>query len=149
MSTYTPEQKQEAVRTYITEGAQAAADLIGCDRRSIYRWLGRHVTEATDKRGEQARLRHAEKRAALDELLLDTAADMLHRMNEPVTVTSLDGRTIGTRLPDARECKDLMIAAATALDKYRLEMGEHTDRTVQISMGAVEVAIAELEKQMT
>jgi hypothetical protein len=80
------------------------------------------VMEATQARIVDARAR----RAALVHRLLDEAEQLLDRLQKPYTVwrISNDGdlHTGKLELPDARDQRDLMLGAATAIDKsLRLE----------------------------
>jgi transposase-like protein len=129
---YTDEQKAEAVRLYLEVGPDEAAKATGCSRRQVYRWLGSHGVspKKPDERRAETEARHYEKREQLRELLLDQAADALHRMKEPhIDYRGKDSNRVEWETAPAGAFRDYALAAAILIDKYRLEMGESTSRT--------------------
>lgn len=144
---YTDEQKAEAVRLYLEVGPDEAAKAIGCSRRQVYRWLGRHGV--TPKKPEEQRadteLRHFQRREELRDLLLDQALDMLHRMNEMhVEYRQEDGKPeeVVHVVPAPKDCQSYAVAAGILIDKYRLEMGESTSRTESLDASRVDIELA-------
>lgn len=143
--TYTDEQKAQAVKLYLEVGPDEAAKEVGCSRRQVYRWLGRHgvTPKKPDQQRAETEARHTEKREELRELLLDQALDMLHRMNEMhVEWREVDGQEeqIVHLVSGANEAKSYATAAAILIDKYRLEMGETTGRTEVLAPIDLELA---------
>lgn len=144
---YTDEQKAEAVRLYVEIGPDEAATRVGCDRRTIYRWLGRYATFVADEKKEATRLetvaRHQAKRDEVRELLLDQTLDALHRMKEPhIDYRGKDSDRVEWETAPAGAFKDYATAAAILIDKYRLEMGESTSRTESLDASRVDIELA-------
>lgn len=131
---YTAEQKAEAVRLYIEHGPDAAARQIGCSRRAVYHWLGLHGVQT--KRPEEVRaeteIRHTAKREALREALLDGAL---------MGASALD-------TADPKGFQALTVGIGVLIDKYRLERGEHTDRTQVVTIGWIEQQVQKLESEL-
>jgi hypothetical protein len=139
---YTQEQVAEALTQYRERGPREAGRLTGIPHRTISRWarsrnVSTDVTAKTADATAAAKARMAEKRELLKEEFLDTARELLRRVNiphvEPKVVS--DGAESGSHvelveipLPSASAAKAYVIGAATALDKVRLEEGEVTDR---------------------
>ena len=114
MARYTDADKRKAVDLYLTEGAEAAADAIGCDRRTIYKWLARHSVPTKnneDTRAETA-LRHAQEREQLRQILADKAIELALALH-----------------PAANELKAVATAMGISIDKLLLLSGEATSRT--------------------
>jgi transposase-like protein len=131
---YTDEQKAEAVRLYVEVGPEEAAKTIGCSRRAVYNWLGLHGVQAKkpDEQRAETELRHTAKREALREALLDAAL---------TGAAALD-------TSDPKGFQSLAVGVGILLDKYRLERGEHTDRTQVVTLGLVERELERLEAQV-
>lgn len=85
--------------------------------------------EASDRR----RLRLSSKREVIAEEFLDRAEDLMGRMDLPHVVGYNDGEAIVLPYGASADCKNYMTAAAIAFDKFRLEMGEATSRTEDIT----------------
>lgn len=86
-----------------------------------------------ERRIEAANLRSELKRAELRELLMDRAVEALHRMDdEHVDFKGKDAIKVTYPKPSAADMKNYAMTAAILLDKYRLELGEVTDRTESI-----------------
>lgn len=152
--TYTDEQKAEAVRLYLEVGAEGAAETIGCSRRQVYRWLGSH--NVTPKKPDEARAeteaRHYRRRSELRDLLLDQALDMLHRMNEMhIEYRQIPGKAeeeIVHVTPAPKDCQSYALAAGILIDKYRLEMGEATSRSVVSEGEDIDRSVIQLVAEM-
>lgn len=127
---YTEAQKKKAVELYVEHGADTAASETGCSRQTIYNWLG--LDSVKPEKREQIVQRHQEKREALREALLDKALQGI----------------IAADPSDPRGFQSLSIGAATFLDKYRLEMGEHTARTVQEGSEDIDRSVAQLVAEL-
>lgn len=131
---YTEAQKAEAVKLYVELGPDEAAKQIGCSRRSIYGWLGLHgvQTKKPEEFRVETEIRHTAKREALREALLDGAL---------MAASALD-------TDDPKGFQALTVGIGVLLDKYRLERGEHTDRTQVVTVGLIEAEIQRLETQV-
>lgn len=149
MTRYTDEQKTEALRIFELEGATQAAQTIGCTRNTIYVWLKEAARNKTTKTKEQLAEEadtdnryQTHLRTTLRRRLLGIAHSVLDRIDEPHIdfKTTKDG-VVQVEYPSARsgDVKNYVTSAAILLDKYRLEMGESTDRVEQA--GSLEVRI--------
>jgi transposase-like protein len=150
---YTDEQKAEAVRLYVEEGPEEAAAAVGCSRRQVYRWLGSHnvTPKKPDQRRADTESRHIQRREELRDLLLDQALDMLHRMNEMhIEWREVDGQQeqIVHLVAGAGEVKSYALAAGILIDKYRLEMGEATSRTISEGADDIDRSVAQLVAEL-
>lgn len=151
---YTAAQKLKAVQLYMEHGATFAADSVGCTRRQVYRWLGSHgvTSKKPEERQAETMARHQAKREALRELLLDKAADLIQRMDDPhYDYRGKDARKVDFDKATSGDVRAYATAAAILIDKYRLEMGEATARThvegtddIDRSVGQL---VAELERR--
>lgn len=117
---YTDEQKARALELLETESVWAAVSEIGCHHTQVYRWHAQHVRtlEKTDESEAAEQLELKALRSRTQRRLLEVAAAHIDRSDSAW---------------GARDAKDYMTAAAIALDKYRLEMGEHTERSSHLS----------------
>lgn len=117
---YTAEQKARALELLETESVWAAVNEIGCTHVSVYRWHAEHVRSLKqteeETQAEQDQLKAM--RSRVQRRLLEVAAAHVDRSDSAYS---------------AKDAKDYMTAAAIALDKYRLEMGEHTERASHLS----------------
>lgn len=134
---YTDAQRGEALDLYDEVGAAEAARLLEfeVEANTIRVWAhrdgrSRYSAEKTEAATQASQHRQAERREELRETLLSKAMDMLMRMDEPhIDYKGKDAMRVEWPKAPASACQSYMIAAATALDKYRLEMGEATSRT--------------------
>lgn len=144
---YTEAQKKKAVELYLEHGATYAAKEIGCTRRSVYDWLGVH--SAQDEKRAETVARHQTKREQLRELLLDQAIDALAKMKEPhYDYRGKDSNRVEFEEAPADAFRSYATAAAILIDKYRLEMGEHTARTVQEGSEDIDRSVAQLVAEL-
>lgn len=130
----TADERQHAIDLAVEHGPAEAARRTGIPPGTIAAWCSRAglATVATE-RTAAAVAHHAakahEKREQLRSKLLDKAADMLDRMDEPVTEYKGNlAREVQYPRPPAADCKNYAVAAAILIDKLRLESGEVTDR---------------------
>lgn len=132
--TYTDEQKAEAVRLYVEVGPDEAAKQIGCSRRAIYDWLGLYSvqTKKPDERRAETEARHSAKREALREALLDAALS---------GASALD-------TTDPKGFQALAVGVGIFLDKYRLERGEATSRTITEGADDIDRSVVQLVAEM-
>lgn len=109
-------------------------DATGVPVGTLHRWAEaaglEHSDEKTRAANERRRDRLAAKREAIAEQFLDRVEDLMGRMDEPHVVGYLkNGEAVVHDQGASADCKNYMTAAAIALDKFRLEMGEVTSRT--------------------
>ncbi len=114
---YTDEQRAEAVELYQQVGAAAAARQLGMTARSIVGWANKAGVsqvraEKTQAAREQLARDVAVRREQLRDLILEKAL--------------LAAGLIGDG--SARDGKDWATVVGILVDKFRLEMGESTDR---------------------
>ncbi len=117
-STYTDQQKSDAVDLYVEHGTAEAARRTGITGRTMTRWAKAAGIVSQDRieKTEQARdvlaATQAEKREELRVLLLDAPIRLVRQALEA---------------EKARDAQSWMIAAGIGVDKFRLEMGEATE----------------------
>lgn len=148
---YTAERQAEAVTLYFDQGAAKALETIGCGRSTLYRWIGDELSRDTKKAeadAKDATLRQSALRQHLRERLITVAVRQLDRVLDPYPVATAFGGVVELPEPPAGEVQKLMVAVGIALDKYRLEMGEHTDRTQVVTLGVIESEIQRLEAEL-
>ncbi len=136
MAIYTDTQKREAVNLYLKHGTAEAARRTGITGRSIVRWakatgVSQDKAEQTEAAREQLALKNAERRERIRTTMLEKIEDILGRMDMP----HHDYRAAGKELhriewDSARsgDVKNYAVSAAVLIDKFRLEMGEHTSK---------------------
>lgn len=150
-NTYTDEQRTEALTFYLEHGTAEAARLSEISPRTIRRWANEDgLAAARDKNlsdaGEHLKIQHETMREELRVRFLETALDALDRMTEEhVDYRGKDAKRVTWPMAPAREMKDYATTAAIMVDKYRLEMGESTDRTehtggFEVTINGVDVA---------
>ncbi len=129
---YTQEQKREAVELADTVGPAEASRQLGIPRRTISSWRG--PAQATAEKTEAARQQLAvirdKKREELRILLLDKAVGLLERFD--TRHKDYRGKNVQEVFWDTAPSgavKEYAIAVGILIDKFRLEMGEHTGRT--------------------
>jgi hypothetical protein len=82
-------------------------------------------------------------RLELREMWLMTALALLERVDEPhIDFKGRDAVEVEYPTAPAGAARDLVIAAATALDKYRLEVGEATERREDVPIEALRAELA-------
>jgi transposase-like protein len=138
---YTDEQKAEAVRLYVEVGASAAAREIGCSRDTVYEWLALYPTSVGDEKEKERREARVLAREAKREAARDAMLDAWF-------AGAVTAAGIASDPKQARAYQSLSIGAATFQDKFRLEMGEHTDRTQVVTLGLIEREVERLEAEL-
>ena len=156
MNTYTAEQKKETISLYIQHGTTKASEQSGVPKRTILYWVknANVVAQARDKtdaaRTELARL-NAERRERIRAQLLEKMEDLLERMNKPhVDFRGKDAQMVTYPIATSSDVKNYAVSFAILLDKYRLEMGEATDRreiSIEQAETRLERAIAKFEEE--
>lgn len=135
MTPWTPEQRSEALELYIEHGPAAASEATGIPSGTIRAWAHRDPAitvarhEKTRAATEAAKLHRECLREELRTELLAKAVDLLDRMDhEHVEFVGKDARRETFDRAPAGACKAYATAAAILLDKFRLEMGDATER---------------------
>lgn len=149
-SSYTPEQRQEAVRLYGQHGPAEASRRTGIPARSIRNWASRAgVTGPRAKKvaaaTEAARASFQQRRYELRGRLLEQIHDVLERMNEPHQ--EFKGQFANEVVYDsapAGAMRDYATTFGILLDKLRLELGEATGRHENVNRGEVDGEIDRL-----
>lgn len=146
---YTDIEREMALDIYRTQGATAAAKATGCSRQTIYQWLTDAVSsDDSGQKVKESQARQSVMREYLRERLLYNALRLSDRVTEPFTFITQKGTVVELEEVPGFEALKLTTAAAVALDKYRLEMGESTGRTENVTLGLVEANIQRLEAEM-
>lgn len=147
---WSPETRQHALALYEAHGLGYTHHETGIPRTTLRRWaadagldprtLNQEATARTEA-ARGARLARCETlRLELREQFLTEAAAALDRLNQPY-VEFVGKEQVEYPLPPAAATWHLMKTAATALDKYRLEVGEATERTELIGAEPAEAKV--------
>jgi hypothetical protein len=113
---YTDADKARALELLETESVWAAVSEVGCSHVTVYRWHAEHVRSLnnTPEDLQEEADQIAAMRSRTRRRLLETATAHIDRSDAARS---------------ASDARYYMTAAAIALDKFRLEMGEATART--------------------
>jgi len=137
VSDWPPDVRERALELWQSEGMAKAHAETGVPKSTINRWrtaagLEPGASDANEqtRHATEARLaQQAEKRVTLQELFLDKAIDMLKRMDEKHTdFKGRDAVEVHFEKAPSGACQQYATAAAILIDKFRLEVGEVTDR---------------------
>lgn len=125
-NTYTPEQRDEALRLYQAHGPAEASLRTGIPRGTISKWASRRGltcprSEATRAATDAARLAWASRRGHLADELGDLVAHLVQK----------------ARNADAADARNLLVAVGIGVEKCELLTGGSTSR-VDHSGGGVE-----------
>lgn len=134
---YTAELKAEALRRYSDEGVAAVADSLQIPRGTLSVWVHRSGVERVHplktEAATEARVQlQAEIRAEVQLAFLTEAWESLQQAHDA----------------KPQDRVKLVTAAAVAIDKYRLEMGEATTRTITESADDTDRSIQQLVAEM-
>jgi len=145
---YTDEQRTEALRIFEEQGAIAAAEAIGCHRSVIYDWYRRAVSADIEKTEEEQRVEAAYQKAIrlrARRRMLTRIDNLFDRMDEPhIDFKGKDVIKVTYPTASSGDIKNYVTSVAILIDKYRLEMGEATDRTETVTLEAVQERIRHL-----
>ena len=155
MAAATPETRTRAVHLYQTVGTAEAARQIGVTTRTVTRWAKQAGVVSEDRAKTVAHV--AEGRAAANEArrqrlrdkILAKAEDMLDRMDQPhhdFKVADKNIEKVHWEQARSGDVKNYAIAFGVLLDKYRLEMGESTERREVSIMDAESAFDREIKK---
>lgn len=151
---YTDQQREAALAAYVEHGSAEAARRLDIPARTIRYWANQaELTQARAEKTEAARemlaLRHAEMREELRVRLLEKALDALDRMDAThIDYRGKDARKVEWDVAPAGAFKDYATGAAILIDKYRLEMGEHTARAEVTSETAIDAEVRRLVDEL-
>lgn len=136
MTDWSDEVKARALELWQSDGMAVAHAETGVPKGTITGWV-RAAGLSGESRGvdrtraaTEARLaKQAEKRVEFQTLLLDKAVDMLHRMDQPHTdFKGRDAVEVHFDRAPSGACQQYATSAAILIDKFRLEVGEVTER---------------------
>lgn len=133
---YTDEQRAEGVKLALETSVAEAAEAMNAPRQTVRDWIrdagidySPIYDEVTQRRIEVAKAQQEKAREELRTLLVTSSVKVLKRIDEEtIDYAGKDARKVTYPKAPARDVKDLSIAAAVLLDKYRLEAGEATGR---------------------
>lgn len=135
MRTYTAKERAEAVALVAEHGLAHTWHATGIPKPTLARWaddagLERTGTEKTRAATEALRARHAAVREQVRLELLEKVSDLLDRMDAPhVEFKGKDADRVTYPIAPASAVQNYATSVGILIDKYRLEMGEATDRT--------------------
>lgn len=151
---YTDQQRADALTAYINHGAAEASRRLDIPARTIRRWANdAELTAARTQKLEEAHaalaVRHGEMREELRVRLLEKALDALDRMDSVhVDYRGKDARRVEWEVAPSGAFKDYATGAAILIDKYRLEMGEHTARAEVTNESAIDAEVRRLVDEL-
>lgn len=136
MPNWPAETRARALELWQSEGMSAAHAETGVPKGTISHWVAKaglsgqsNGVERTANATEQRLANQHAKRVELQTLLLDKALDMLKRMDAPcIDFKGRDAVEVQYPTAPSGACQQYATAAAICLDKFRLEVGEVTDR---------------------
>lgn len=134
---WTTNQRTAALELYREHGPSEAARQTGIPKQTIASWARRSGTHTnavanTTEAAAAAKAKRDLKREEIRTRLLEKASDMLGRMDEPhIDFRGKDADQVTFPKATSGDCKNYATAAAILIDKFRLEMGEATDRGEQ------------------
>lgn len=140
MRSYTAQQKADALQIYVTQGLAAAAKATGFNKATICSWARRGGIQGPKPDNvrnanawHQAKLE--ERRVELRGEMLRKAADLLQRMDEAhIDFKGKEAVEVEYPIAPAAAVRDYANAFGILIDKFRLEMGEVTNRTEALSI---------------
>ncbi|MEX0755688.1 MAG: transposase [Actinomycetota bacterium] len=131
---YSAAEKETALALYVDVGPKEAARRTGVPQGTIASWARRAgVKTRTVSKAQAATDAAAAKAAEIRERLklrfLEKAEDLLDRMDQPhIDFRGKDAQEVIFPRPSATGVREYAVAVGILLDKYRLEVGESTDR---------------------
>lgn len=144
---YTDEEKAAAVELLrdASKTFYEVRDATGVPVGTLHAWAtaaGLERSDATTRAAtDRRRLRLQAKREALAETFLDRAAELEDRMDEPhIDFRGKDSERVEFPRATSGDVRNYAVAIAVLIDKFRLEMGEHTEHTRTDDLGVAEAA---------
>lgn len=153
MTTYTPEQRAEALTLYAKHGPGEAARRTGIKRGTISVWAQRagvtcNSRETMAAAREVAVLTRQERTIRLSASLLAVAEREIEGLTKPVHTRKVaaSGKLIEwDDLPEPADRRQMVTIAAIAIDKSQLLVGEATSRVERIEPAEAESEIQRLQ----
>jgi transposase len=157
--TYSDKQKSEALKLYVELGTAEASRRTKVNPRTLKHWvqaagLSQARAEKTETAREALAKERGEKRERLRNLLLDKAIDLINRMDEPhKDFRGKDADEVWWDKAPAGAVQNYATSVAILIDKYRLEMGEATNRgesnvTISDAESIIDQAIISLTDEL-
>lgn len=151
--TYTDDEKAAAVALCVEEGLAECERQTGIAKSTVRGWITPEDRERMDARASAktaaATKAASEKRTQIRTKLLERAERMLDRLVEPETdYRGQQAREVTFPEAQPASAKALATTAAILIDKYRLEVGEVTDRTEHRSVDQVTAEVERLAAEM-
>lgn len=143
--TYTAEEKTVALATYAEHGLARAHDEHEIPKATLRKWAlgaGMDTSAIAGASADQTRAASTARSARCEMLRLElresflvAAADMLDRLDEEhIDFRGQQAREVTFPKAPADACRNYVTAAAILIDKYRLEVGEATDRSETLAL---------------
>jgi hypothetical protein len=155
---YSADEKATALNIYVSQGLAEAWRITGIPKPTIASWARRagfpHTDAAikTRQATEAASARADQLRAELRVSLLEKAVDLLERMDSPhIEFKGKDSTEVTYPIAPAGAVQNYATSVGILIDKYRLEVGEATERTerrdltANLSDDELDAAIREAE----
>jgi transposase-like protein len=149
---YTDAQRAEAVELYRTDGPTVVQHQLGIPKGTVTKWAQAAGVETVSTANTRAAVEaisvlRERKREEVRTLLIEKAADMLGRMDEPhKDFRGKDVTEVTFEKAPSGACQQYATAAAILIDKFRLEMGESTARVESVDRAQVEAEVGQLLK---
>lgn len=135
-----PDEKAHALEVYEQHGLATAHRQTGIPKPTLHAWAvaaGLNVTQIAGEHAQRtmaathARVARCDAmREELRERMLETAGTLLDRVDLPhVEYRGQHAVMVTYPVPPGSTCRDYVWAMAVLVDKYRLEVGEVTDRS--------------------
>lgn len=138
--TYTDDEKSEALSLYMDVGVAESARRTGINPLTISSWARRaglhtNAPVKTREATEALRAKAGEMREELRLRMLHKALDLIDRMDAPhVEFKGKDAQAVTYPIAPAGAVQNYATSVAILLDKYRLELGEATNRNESVNI---------------
>lgn len=133
---YTDEQKVKALELLETQDIWAACQAVGANHTTIYRWHAAHVRTLLKEDPELAADEEAEGKV------------LRSRLQRRLLLIAMAHADRSDAARDGTQALRYMTAAAIALDKYRMELGEATSRTISEGADDIDRSVKQLVAEM-
>lgn len=142
--TFTEKQRDEALRSVEAVGIRQTERQLGISHSTLQSWIRRYgitpfTTEKRRAQTEAGRLQAAAntalRREELRTKLIEKAHDLLERMDKPhVDFKGKEAELVTYPIAPSDAVRNYAVAFAVLIDKFRLEVGEATDRTESVNL---------------
>jgi transposase-like protein len=126
MARYTEAEKADAVAHCVEHGMKAAHERTGIPKGTLSSWM-------TDQQRAEMAERFTSKTRAATDAHSATAAEQRALLQQELLAAARQHVASSLSADDGKNAQHYMTAGAIGLDKYRLELGEATDRTEVVS----------------